>query len=423
MVLAAVLVSACSLIDPGVTATPADGSTNVNPKTGIRLSLTGFGTKLERFEVKANGNPVRAVIGKDSYLEINGRRELETDSVYEVYMVETNSRKTRVISKLVFSTPETPRPDIPSTGLVAAIDKPAVIRWNIPIKEFKYAVEPPVAIKVKTDNAAGVSLVEFVDFRQGQTYQLKITDAIGLNGYRMKAHNPGFQTVLASAAPLAPVIEPANGATEVSRSTGIVVTFNDTIVNKDLVASLMSTEPAVPGSYNWVAHNKLMFVPLTPWDFETPVTVRLKGGLTGLRGSSGGYAEADISSVFTTGVYKKIDVNLSEQRLTLLEGGAPVYNCLVSSGKSGYSTPTGDYRIYSKSWTSPMGSAEGAAEPYYIPDVPYVMWFNGNYSIHGAYWHNDFGNVRSHGCVNIPVSDAEYVFGWASVGTPVSVHY
>lgn len=51
------------------------------------------------------------------------------------------------------------------------------------------------------------------------------------------------------------------------------------------------------------------------------------------------------------------------------------------------------------------------------------MWFNSNYSIHGAYWHNDFGNVRSHGCVNISVSDAEFVFGWASVGTPVSVHY
>lgn len=399
------------------------GSTNINPKTGIRLRLTGFGTKLERFEVTANGNPVRALISRDSYLEINGRRELDTDTVYEVYMVETNRRNTRVISKLVFSTPETPQPDIPSGGLIASIDKPAEIKWNIPIKEFTYTIEPAVAVNVKTDNAARVSRIEFVDFRQGQAYQLKITGATGLNGYRMKIRNPGVQTVLATAAPLAPAIEPANGATEVSRSTGIIVTFNDTIINKAMAANLFSTEPAVPGSFNWVAHNKLMFVPSTPWDFETPVTVRLKGGPEGLRGAAGGYADADISTGFTTGVYKKIDINLSEQRLTLLEGGTPVYTCLVSSGKSGYSTPTGNYRIYSMNWVAAMSSAQGAAEPYDIPDVPYVMWFNGNYSIHGAYWHNDFGNVRSHGCVNISVSDAEFVYGWASVGTPVSVHY
>ncbi len=416
-------ITACSLIDPGVSATPADGSANVNPKAGIRLVPTGFGTKIERLEVTANGSPVRAVIGKGSYLEINGRRELETDTVYEVYLVETNQRNTRVISKLVFSTPETPRPNIPSGGLVASIDKPAEIKWNIPIKEFKYEIEPAAAVTVKTDNAARVSRVKFNDFRQGQSYQLKITGATGLNGYRMKTHNPGIQTTLATSVPLAPAIEPANGATDVSRSTGIVVTFNDTIINKTMVASLFSTEPVVPGTFNWMAHNKLMFVPSTPWDYETPVTVRLKGGPAGLRGVSGGYADADISSGFTTGVFKKIDINLSEQRLTLLEGGTPTFTCLVSSGKSGYSTPTGNYRIYSMNWVAAMSSAQGAAEPYDIPDVPYVMWFNGNYSIHGAYWHNDFGNVRSHGCVNISVSDAEFVYGWSSVGTPVSVHY
>lgn len=415
--------SACTLIDPGVAAIPPSGSTDINPKAGIRLELTGLGTKLERLAVTANGMPVKAKISKDSYLEINGRRALDTDMVYEVYMVETNSRNVRVISKLIFSTPQTPRPEIPTDGLVVSIDKPAEIKWNIPIKEFTYEIEPAVPVTVKTNNAERVSLLEFSEFKQGQIHQIKITGATAINGYRMKKEYIGTTKTLASAPPLTPVIEPADGATEVSRSTGIAFTFNDTVANKEMAASLFSTEPGVAGSFNWVAHNKLNFIPATPWDFETPVTVRFKGGLNGLRGASGGYMESDVTSSFVTGVFKRIDVNLSEQRLTLLEGGTPVFNCLVSSGKSGYSTPTGDYRIYSMNYVAAMGSAPGAAEPYLISDVPYVMWFNNNYSIHGAYWHDDFGNVRSHGCVNVSVENAEYIFSWASVGTPVSVHY
>jgi hypothetical protein len=416
-------IPACSLIDPGVNATPLAGSTEINPKAGIRLELTGYGTKLERLEVTANGNPVKAKISNDSYLEIDGRRQLDTDTVYEVYMVESNSRDARVISKLLFATPETPRPEFPANGLVADLENGAEIEWNTPIKDFNYQVDPAAAVKVTTNNADRVSRVQFIDFKQGQAYKLTITSATGLNGYKMKPLAQGYQTALSTTTPLIPVIEPGNGATEVSRSTGIAFIFNDTIVNKGMAPSLFSIEPAVAGSFNWVAYNKLNFIPATPWDFETPVTVHFKGGLNGLRGVGGGYMETDVISSFVTGVFKKIDVNLSEQRLTLLEGGTPVFTCLVSSGKSGYSTPTGDYRIYSMDTVAAMGSAPGAAEPYLISDVPYVMWFNSNYSIHGAYWHNDFGNVRSHGCVNVSVDNAEYIFGWATVGTPVAVHY
>lgn len=382
-----------------------------------------MGTKLERLEVTANGNPVKVRISKDEYLEINGRRQLDTDTVYEVYAVMTNNRNTRVISKLLFSTPTTPRPEIPSSGLIAAVDKPAEIKWNTPIKDFKYTIEPEAVVKVTTNNSERVTLIQPQDFKQGQTYSLRITEATGLNGYKMKPELIGLTAPLVCAPPLVPLIEPADGATEVSRLTSIVFTFNDTIANKEKSGNLFSVEPAVPGTFTWVAHNKLSFIPSAPWDFETPVTVRFKGGLNGLRGVNGGYMETDAASAFVTGVFKKIDVNLSEQKLTLLEGGTPVFTCLVSSGKSGYSTPTGNYHIYGMDTVGPMRSAEGAAEPYYIPDVPYIMWFNGNYSIHGAYWHNDFGNVRSHGCVNVSVESAEHIFGWASVGTPVSVHY
>ena len=119
---------------------------------------------------------------------------------------------------------------------------------------------------------------------------------------------------------------------------------------------------------------------------------------------------------------KTIDINLSTQTLVCYEGD-PVFSTLVSSGRSPFNTPAGNFSVYAKDVVTDMSGFGGTSEEYYVPNVPYVLWFNGNYSIHGAYWHNDFGNVRSHGCVNIPVDAGAWIYEWAPVGTPVNVHY
>ena len=70
--------------------------------------------------------------------------------------------------------------------------------------------------------------------------------------------------------------------------------------------------------------------------------------------------------------------------------------------------------------------ATGAERPqpgYYLRDVPYVMYFYRGYGLHGAYWHNNFGTPMSHGCVNLSVDDARWLYEWASVGTKVVTHY
>jgi lipoprotein-anchoring transpeptidase ErfK/SrfK len=60
---------------------------------------------------------------------------------------------------------------------------------------------------------------------------------------------------------------------------------------------------------------------------------------------------------------------------------------------------------------------------YNLPNVPWVMYFAGANAIHGAYWHNNFGRPMSHGCVNMRISEAQWLYNWASIGTPVVVHY
>jgi lipoprotein-anchoring transpeptidase ErfK/SrfK len=131
-----------------------------------------------------------------------------------------------------------------------------------------------------------------------------------------------------------------------------------------------------------------------------------------------------------------IDINLSAQTLVCYRRFLEEYeeglyrwitvhdfSTLVSSGRSPFDTPTGSFTVYAKDVTGDMAGFEGTSEEYYVPSVPYILWFYRGYSIHGAYWHNDFGSVRSHGCVNVPVDAGAWIFNWAPVGTPVYVHY
>jgi len=111
-----------------------------------------------------------------------------------------------------------------------------------------------------------------------------------------------------------------------------------------------------------------------------------------------------------------IDVDLSEQRLTAYDASTPVRSTLVSTGLPDTPTPVGLFRIWIKLRYDDMAGAD-----YYIEDVPYVMYFHEGYGLHGVTWHGNFGRPMSHGCVNLPTSEAEWLFHWAEVGTPVII--
>ena len=117
---------------------------------------------------------------------------------------------------------------------------------------------------------------------------------------------------------------------------------------------------------------------------------------------------------------KRIEVDLTNQHLYAFEGDKKVYDFLVSTGKWGR-TPTGTFRIWTKLRYSGMVGGNQALGTYYnLPNVPYVMYFQNNevpgtmgYSLHGTYWHNNFGHVMSHGCVNMRTEDAQTIYYWS----------
>lgn len=128
------------------------------------------------------------------------------------------------------------------------------------------------------------------------------------------------------------------------------------------------------------------------------------------------------STAFTTvPLYRYIDVNISTQRATLFENGTAVNTWAVSTGLPGTPTPTGNFKVFAHTKIQDMGCFEGAT--YCTTNVPWITWFAPDIAFHGTYWHNNFGRRMSHGCVNLPIDLAKFVYDWAPKGLEVNVHF
>ncbi len=119
----------------------------------------------------------------------------------------------------------------------------------------------------------------------------------------------------------------------------------------------------------------------------------------------------------TTGNDQWIDVDIGEQVLVAYRGETPVFTTLVATGKSS-PTPLGNYPIWAKVASMDMANQDWEDKPFMVQGVPWVLLFQGHNAIHGAYWHDRFGNRRSHGCVNVAPLDARWLFDWVGPTLP-----
>jgi len=128
---------------------------------------------------------------------------------------------------------------------------------------------------------------------------------------------------------------------------------------------------------------------------------------------------------------KWVAVDLYEQTLVAYEGDTPVFATIISTGLPTHETNEGLFSIWESLPRDAMSGAAGAPDAYAVESVPWVMYFDGGISLHGTYWHDLFGYRQSHGCVNLSVSDARWVYEWVhdddinamgAVDIPVFVH-
>jgi lipoprotein-anchoring transpeptidase ErfK/SrfK len=140
---------------------------------------------------------------------------------------------------------------------------------------------------------------------------------------------------------------------------------------------------------------------------------------------------------FATGDRKWVDISIRDQSLVAYIGTRAVYATLVSTGRGGmgpngpYSdaamekasaTVRGTFMIYQKEVSSTMDGDEDQSDSFNLRDVPFVQYFHKGFALHGTYWHDDFGKIRSHGCVNLAPIDAAWLFEWTDPTVPADWH-
>ncbi len=121
---------------------------------------------------------------------------------------------------------------------------------------------------------------------------------------------------------------------------------------------------------------------------------------------------------------RRIEVDLTKQWLSAYEGELLVYQAPVATGRDGFNTPTGSYAIYDRLRVQTMTGNAGS-ESWYVPDVPWVQYVVGGVALHGTYWHDRFGTGTrmSHGCINLGMDDARWLYEWADIGTTVHIFH
>jgi hypothetical protein len=126
---------------------------------------------------------------------------------------------------------------------------------------------------------------------------------------------------------------------------------------------------------------------------------------------------------------KWIDISIKQQMLVAYEGRRPVFGALVSTGRgeladpeTTHATARGAFMIHAKHISGTMDGEDTTEDSFDLRDVPYIQYFHKGYALHGAYWHDEFGRVRSHGCVNLTPADAAWLFDWTEPEVPEGWH-
>jgi len=296
-------------------------------------------------------------------------------------------------------------------------DTPVTLEWSRPVTSVQYQLDGEQ--RSWTGDATNTISLP-VKAVEGQTRTLAVLDAVAADGGWLTSQ----QSIdVATAAPLSLVaMWPVQGEEDVAPTSPPVFRFSEEIADRAAAEAAITFEPSVAGSFEWLAANRVRFIPTESFPANSEVTVHVDGNPRRIRGASGGYLEEATSATFKTGRLKVIDVSLSKQLMTLYEDDQVVWTAPVATGVPGAPTPIGTFHVQYKMPQARFRGLNPNGTRYDIPDVHWVMPFLGDYTIHGAYWRPVFGRTGSAGCVSLSDANAKHVYDWAEENTPLVVH-
>jgi len=244
------------------------------------------------------------------------------------------------------------------------------------------------------------AMLSTVGFYVGDERTVPVDAATAASWLTITADAAGTFSIVADAAKIQPVVDTLAPLIDRSPVDGTVITNSDGTV---LETTVPGADGRVLGDTSGVAQ-----------DFATQ-----------LASGNGVYAlPVEVTPAVTTTLARLLEVDLSEQRLYLKENGAVVDSWLISSGQSKSPTTEGRFRVNSHYRVQTMSSTS-STDPYWnyeVPNIEWIMYFNGSQAFHGVYWHNDFGTPQSHGCVGMPNYRAQQIYNWAPNGVDVWIH-
>ncbi len=302
--------------------------------------------------------------------------------------------------------------------------------------QFKFKLDPKTELETKeVIEENGQTIYSFknkTQLEQGIGYSWKIKQIYTPN--KKEVNNKTYHFTTQPPLQISKIM-PYENDENVHINRKIILTFNKQVDHEEIERNLEIT-PETKGTTEWKG-NTLIFTPENKLAKNTEYKIRVMDGIKSPEDDS--FLKGDQIFAFKTKntdryppkptwepAYKEgkyIHVSLANQTLYAYEDGELIDSFLISSGTSGFPTPTGDFKIFSKARAARMAGFYGEGNPnnYDLPGVPYVLAFSGPYTIHGTYWHSNFGHPMSHGCVNMYTPDSKWVYDWAPINTPTVV--
>lgn len=399
-----------------------DGIVELGYQKPVRLE---WNSPIRQFDVVVEpAVEVKTWIDQDNqqigYLDLS---KGEPGKQYHIRVAEArgaNGAPLIITPRITVETAAHPKP-IPDSVKVENGDR-VVVQWDRPLKNLDYQITPLIGSSITIDPKEPlISQVQLHNPPQQQEFKISFTNGTGVSGAPIERTH---EVVVKTPPPLSiKEFGPAEGAFGVALGEPITIAFEWEIRDRKAAEAAVSIEPQVSGHFEWLDPSLLQFVPDEQYPELTEIYVSVKAGRNGPRSLAGGYLEKPVEFSFLTRPNKLIDVDLSKQRLTLLDAGEPVFTTPVASGVRGAETPTGEYIVHYKWSALRMRGVNPDGSRYDIPNVPWVMAFLGDYTIHGAPWRWQFGFPQSNGCVSMSTAASKAVYDWTPIGTPVRIHY
>jgi lipoprotein-anchoring transpeptidase ErfK/SrfK len=412
----------------GFSITSLQGYNEVDPRNAISLAAVGLGARLSKVELLDGTGKVLFEANDQTQISLPAPLEFGTRHLIKV-TTERSLFGQSEFHEINFTTVSVPKLEGSAIRALEP-DSSVILHFDRPVGEVK-ATGDLTLTAIPDATGQNIRLVAS-SYLQDHNYPVqlncKTTTGVSL---------PPLTLALRTPPPLATETN-VRELTNLGLMLPLQLTFSEPLTDRANVANHLQVQTrhgkAISGKWRWIGEQQLKFTPHPAWPASSMIEVR--NGGQNIRSVRGGTLVQTLIEQFSTGSDRRLFVYLDSQSVEAVENGKVIRTFKISSGKSKTPTLTGTYYIYDRYRYKTMRSDvdRGQRGFYEIEDVPYTQFFHKDYAFHGAFWHNNFGQPASHGCINMATKDqnkrwpnvsedAGWLYSWGALGVPVTVVY